>query len=122
MSGPKYFKTNGHLLLCQASTCQRLGADLLYRALWQYLEREHLAYYKAGGAVRLTSSGCLGACQYGPALLCYRQRGALLEQAWYAAADMPLARRVAQAVQSGEALPTEQRYDLENVPASPGGA
>ncbi len=112
MSGPKFFVTNGHLLLCQASTCTRLGADVLYQALWAYLEREHLAYYKAGGSVRLTSSGCLGVCNYGPALLCYRQQGPGLEQAWYAAADFLLLRQVAQAVQTGAALPRAHRYDL----------
>lgn len=112
MSGPKYFKTSGHLLLCQDKSCRMRGADLLYLALQGHLEREKLAYYKQGGTLRLTTSGCLGACQYGPTLCVYRQlageRG--LEEAWYAAVDFPLARRVAQAVHEGQPLPTEGHY------------
>lgn len=122
MSGPKYFATRGHLLLCQGASCQRVGADLLYQGLKQHLERGQLAYYKAGGSVRLTTSGCLGACNYGPTLCVYRQTAqgaeqAHLEQAWYAAVNFPLARQVAQAVHTGEPLPLEHRYDVPDDPA-----
>ncbi|MFC3860430.1 ferredoxin [Deinococcus antarcticus] len=109
----KFFPTNGHLLVCQNGTCQRLGSPLLFQALWQHLERENLAYYKAGGTVRLTQSGCLGACGYGPTLCVYRQRGGQLEEAWYGAVDFPLAARIARAVQDESDLPTEHRYGPE---------
>ncbi|SEJ88202.1 (2Fe-2S) ferredoxin [Deinococcus reticulitermitis] len=108
--GPKYFKTAGHLLLCQGASCQARGSALLHRALWNGLERDSLAYYKRGGSLRLTGSGCLGACSYGPALCVYRERAGHLEEGWYAAVDFPLARRVALAVYAGEALPEEGRY------------
>lgn len=106
----RYFKTSGHLLLCQGESCLRRGADLLYLGLRRTLEGERLAYYRAGGTVRLTPSGCLGACGFGPTLACYRTRGAVLEQAWYEAVDLPLALCVARAVQQQGELPDERRY------------
>ena len=109
-NGPKYFKTSGHLLLCRGNNCQQRGSVLLQQALWKALERDGLAYYKQGGSVRLTESGCLGACSFGPTLCVYRERGGALEEAWYAAVDFPLARAVAQAVQDGAELPPEHRY------------
>lgn len=112
----KYFRTNGHLLVCQGPNCQARGSALLHRALWNHLERASLAYYKRGGTLRLTESGCLGACSYGPALCVYRAdpAGAGLEEAWYAAVDFPLAARVAQAVHDGAPLPAEHRYGPED--------
>lgn len=104
--GARYFKTSGHLLLCQNQNCRARGADLLLLALTRALEKEGLAYYKAGGSVRLTATGCLGACQFGPVLACYRPP----EEAWYEAVDLPLALRVARAVHAGEELPQERRY------------
>lgn len=110
--GVRYFPTHGHLLVCQGTNCQQRGSGLLLRALSNHLERESLAYYKRGGSVRLTESGCLGACSSGPVLCVYRERagGSALEQGWYAAVDLPLARAVAQAVQDQTELPAEGRY------------
>ncbi|WP_102127241.1 (2Fe-2S) ferredoxin domain-containing protein [Deinococcus planocerae] len=107
---PKYFETRGHLLVCQGPNCKARGSALLYRALWTHLERHSLAYYKTGGSVRLTESGCLGACSFGPALCVYRSRLGRLEEGWYAAADLPLASAVARAVQEEAELPGERRY------------
>ena len=107
---PKHFATRGHLLVCQNTNCQARGSGPLYRALWNALERDNLAYYKSGGSLRLTESGCLGACQFGPVMACYRTRGGELEQAWYAGVDVPLARAVAQAVQDETDLPKQGRY------------
>jgi (2Fe-2S) ferredoxin len=107
---PKYFKTSGHLLVCQGQNCQARGSALLYRALWNHLERASLAYYKTGGTLRLTESGCLGACSFGPALCVYRQRGGELEEGWYATVDFPLAVAVARAVHEGAELPGERKY------------
>lgn len=106
----KYFKTNAHLLLCQHQSCKARGSDLLLLALERALEREKLAYYKAGGSLRLTSSGCLGACGYGPILACYRERNGTLEQAWYENVDFPLAVKVARAAHGETELPPERRY------------
>ena len=107
---PKYYPTRGHLLVCQGNSCQARGSALLYQALWKHLEREALAYYKQGGSVRLTTSGCLGACSYGPTLCAYRHGPEGLEEGWYAAMEFPLATRIAQAVHAGAPLPVEHRY------------
>ena len=109
-SGPKWFETRAHLLLCQGQRCRERGAAPLFQALWQHLERDALAYYKGGGSLRLTESGCLGACSYGPTLCVYRQGKGGLEQAWYAPTDYPLAVAVAQAAHTGAPLPAERRY------------
>lgn len=111
---PQFFPTSGHIMVCQGQTCRSRNSALLYQALWQYLEEHSLAYYKQGGSVRLTESGCLGACSYGPTLCTYRQTqegGEQLEQAWYAACTLPLACRIAEAVHQRDELPSEQRYD-----------
>jgi len=110
MPGPKHFPTRGHLLVCQNSNCKARGSALLYRALWNALEQDKLAYYKSGGSLRLTESGCLGACNFGPVMVCYRTRDGVMEEGWYAAVDVPLARQVAQAMHDGADLPTERRY------------
>ena len=107
---PIHFRTNGHMLVCQGPNCQARGSTLLYQALWNHLERQKLAYYKSGGSVRLTESGCLGACSFGPTLCVYRQREDGLEEGWYAAVDFPLAAKIAQAVQHRDALPPESKY------------
>ncbi|WP_425145852.1 (2Fe-2S) ferredoxin domain-containing protein [Deinococcus sp.] len=107
---PPYFRTSGHLLVCQHLNCRSRGSELLYKALWNALERERLAYFKTGGSLRLTESGCLGACSYGPVLCVYRQRAGVLEEGWYAAADLPLALEVARAVHAGEDLPQDRKY------------
>ncbi|AZI41668.1 (2Fe-2S) ferredoxin domain-containing protein [Deinococcus psychrotolerans] len=110
MSAPRYFPTTGHLLICQNSNCKARGSDLLYRAVWNALEQDKLAYYKAGGSLRLTESGCLGGCKSGPVMTCYRTRDGQMEEAWYAAVDFPLARQVAQAIHDEAELPGERRY------------
>ena len=115
---PKYYPTRGHLLVCQGTSCQARGSSLLYQALWKHLERESQSYYKQSGSVRLTTSGCLGACNYGPTMCVYRQRPEGLEEGWYAAMEFPLASRIAQAVHEGAPLPGEHRYGpAEATPA-----
>ncbi len=107
---PTYFKTSGHLLVCQHVNCRTRGSQLLYTALWNALDREKLAYFKTGGSLRLTESGCLGACSFGPVLCVYRERAGQLEEGWYAAADYKLGMDVARAVHTGEDLPTDRKY------------
>lgn len=106
----KYFRTRGHLLLCGHANCRARGADLLHLALTKALEERRLMYYKTGGSVRLTTSGCLGACGYGPILACYRERNGALEEAWYENVGFRLALGVAEAVQNEDDLPDEQKY------------
>lgn len=111
---PKYFRTSGHLLVCGGATCQQKGSPLLYKALWNALETQSLAYYKKGGSVRLTQSGCLGACGSGPTVCAYRTRPeGGLEEGWYAAVDFPLALRLARTMHEGRPLPGEHRYGPE---------
>ena len=109
---PPYFRTSAHLLVCQHANCRARGSDLLYKAVWQALDTRRLAYFKTGGSVRLTESGCLGACTSGPVMCVYRQRAGQpqLEEAWYAAADFPLVMAVAQAAHDGAALPEDRKY------------
>ena len=110
---PKYFKTSGHILVCQGPNCQARGSALLYKALWKHLETASLAYYKTGGSIRLSESGCLGSCSYGPSLCVYRQTPQGLEEGWFAAVDFPQAARIAQAIHEGAELPGEGRYDRD---------
>ena len=103
------------MLVCQHANCKARGSDLLYKAVWQALDTRKLAYYKTGGSVRLTESGCLGACTSGPIMCVYRQHTgplerAQLEEAWYAAADFSLAVKVAQAAHDGTELPEDRKY------------
>ena len=107
---PTFFATRGHLLVCQNTSCKARGSGLLYRALWNALEQGKLAYYQSGGSLRLTESGCLGACSFGPVVACYRTRNGVMEEGWYAAVDVPLAKQVAQAMHDETDLPTERRY------------
>jgi (2Fe-2S) ferredoxin len=112
---PLYFKTSGHLLVCQHVNCKARGSDMLYKALWNALDTHKLAYFKTGGSVRLTESGCLGACSYGPVMCVYRRlpdssTQGQLEEGWYNSADLPLALKVAQAVHEGAELPTDRKY------------
>lgn len=116
MELPPYFPTRGHLLLCTGPRCTRAGSRRLYDAATNELERRRLAYYKDGGSVRLSEAGCLGACNHGPTLACYREvpGGGVgqLEQAWFCGADLALVMRVADSVQSETPLPIDpRRYD-----------
>lgn len=89
---------------------------MLLRTLWNGLERERLAYHTSGGSLRLTASGCLGACQFGPNLTCYRKRDdGLLEEAWYAGMDSSRCMEVARALHAGLELPPQGRYDTPEV-------
>jgi (2Fe-2S) ferredoxin len=107
---PPYFRTSAHLLVCQHANCKARGSDLLHRAVWNALDTSRLAYFKTGGSVRLTESGCLGACTSGPVMCVYRERAGQLEEAWYAAVDVPLAMKVARAAHEGTELPTDRKY------------
>lgn len=112
-----FFATNGHLMLCQGPSCQQHGSVRLYTALEQSLEQHKLLYYKQGGSLRFTRSGCLGACSFGPILACYRRNSTgVLQEGWYQHVHYQLALDVAQAVHLKQALPSVQRFNPSEEP------
>jgi (2Fe-2S) ferredoxin len=114
---PAFFPVRAHLLLCTDGSCTQKGADLLFRALWNGLERERLAYYQRGGSLRLTEAGCLGGCRFGPNLACYYRQAGQLKEAWYYGLDYPKAMAIARALHAGDEPPTEGRFDEVPDPA-----
>jgi (2Fe-2S) ferredoxin len=108
---PTFFKTNAHLMICTGPQCHAKGSSLLFQSVWNGLERKRLMYYAAGGNLRLTESGCLGACQFGPTVTCYFKHQDQLQEAWYAGMDYPRTINLARALHAKLELPTEGRYD-----------
>jgi (2Fe-2S) ferredoxin len=55
------------------SSCRRVrdGARGVFASTWKTLEAKKVAYYRDGGTVRLTESGCQGACGHGPNAIVY---------------------------------------------------
>lgn len=72
--------TTPHLLVCIGPNCAARGAGEMFSKVWAGLESEHLAYYKTGGTIRCTASGCLGACESGPTVAAYPVSG---EPQWW---------------------------------------
>ncbi|MGF1466175.1 MAG: (2Fe-2S) ferredoxin domain-containing protein [Sandaracinaceae bacterium] len=109
---PTHFPTRAHLLVCTGPRCRERGAGPLFERLWQDLEQRRIAYYRSGGNVRLTSSGCQGGCSFGPNALAYaRGEDGRLREAWYARQDLASLTRLAEALQDGAPLPAHGRYD-----------
>ena len=104
---PIHYPTRGHVLVCTGPSCAGRGARELFDRLWLRFERDRLAYYRTGGSIRLTECGCLGACSYGPSVVCYGN-GA---EAWYAGMDEERVVELARALQAGGELPVAGRYD-----------
>ena len=98
-------------MICTGSSCVDAGSNFLFRAVWQSLETEKLVYYKSGGNLRLTESGCLGSCQFSPSAACYFKREGKLGQAWYAQLDHPQVMNIARALHGDQDLPSQNRYD-----------
>jgi len=121
VTGPLFFETRAHLMVCTGKRCRERGSAALFERLWSAMEREGLAYYARGGAVRLTESGCLGACSHGPNATCYFAASYFaasddagrpkLDQAWYADMDGPRLLELARALNDGAELPARGRYD-----------
>ncbi len=109
---PFFFDTKAHMLICTDPRCAESGSSVLFQAVWQGLETEKLAYYKTGGNLRLSESGCLGACNFGPTVACYFKRNNHLEQAWFANMDYPKTMQLAKALQADLELPVLGRFDL----------
>jgi (2Fe-2S) ferredoxin len=110
-SQPSFFATQAHIQICTSNHCAARGGKLLFQAVWKGLEQEKLVYYAKGGNLRLTSSGCLGACDFGPTVACYFRQGAHLEQAWYHGMDYPSTMHLARALHGGLELPQQKRFD-----------
>ena len=72
--------TTPHLLVCIGPNCTARGAGEMFSKVWSALEHEQLAYYKTGGTVRCSASGCLGACAEGPTVASYPRTG---EPQWW---------------------------------------
>jgi (2Fe-2S) ferredoxin len=106
-----FFQTNAHVLICVDDRCAARGSRVLFQSVWRGLEVESLAYYKSGGNLRLSHSGCLGACSFGPTVTCYFKRDGELREAWYHGMDHPRTMSLARALHGGLELPREGRYD-----------
>lgn len=80
--------TSAHILLCVGPRCTERGARRIFEEVWETLDADSIAYYRSGGSVRLTETGCLGACDFGPTVACYGSTGRhdcdgeLLSQTW----------------------------------------
>jgi (2Fe-2S) ferredoxin len=108
---PTFFKTKAHLMVCTGQRCSEAGSRFLFQSVWQSFETEKLVYYKSGGNLRLTESGCLGSCSFAPSAACYFDHDGKLEQAWYAKLDHPQIMTIARALHAGQDLPERNRYD-----------
>ena len=113
MTKPHFFRTQAHILICTDERCLKDGSKLLFQAVWKGLETEKLAYYKSGGNLRLTESGCLGACQFGPTVACYFKTSTGFQQAWYQRMTYPSTMQLAKALHAGLELPSEGRFDTD---------
>lgn len=111
MEQPLYFPTRVHLLLCTGPSCARVGSRELFTRVWNRLEQEKLAYYSQGGTVRLTETGCLGACSFGPNMTCYYTERGSLKEAWYTNLDEEHCVTIGRALHEGRPAPYERRYD-----------
>ena len=99
-------------MICTGQRCTEAGSRFLFRAVWQSFETQKLVYYKSGGNLRLTESGCLGSCQFAPSAACYfKTDDGKFEQAWYAKLDHPQIMNIARALHGDQDLPSRNRYD-----------
>jgi (2Fe-2S) ferredoxin len=109
--GPLFFPTRAHLLLCTGPRCSRRGSPRVFHDSWRELESRSLAYYKRGGSIRLSESGCLGCCAHGPTLAAYYDDGeGRLAQAWWVAMTAEQLLEIAKAIHDGRALPDRNRF------------
>jgi (2Fe-2S) ferredoxin len=107
---PMFFKTRAHLMICTDARCADRGSKILFQSVWKALEDEGLAYYKTGGNLRLTTSGCLGACQFGPTMACYFKTQTGLQEAWYHHLDRDQILNVARTLHADLEPPSKGRY------------
>ena len=82
--------TRAHVLVCTGPQCSGRGARQLFRSAWTAYEEERIAYYRTGGSVRLTETGCLGACDFGPNIAVYEGvSDGLCRERWIGSVDLP---------------------------------
>lgn len=110
MSQPLFFRTKAHVLVCTGPSCARRGARPLFERAWSEMEKRRLAYY-AGGDVRLTESGCQGACNHGPNAIAYYGAGGGIAEAWYHDLDEAELLEVVERLDRGEPPPDHKRYN-----------
>lgn len=111
MDRPPFFATRAHVLACTGPSCAERGGRAVFEATWAAMEARRLAYY-AGGSVRLTETGCQGACNHGPNAIAYHAApGGGLAEAWYAGMTRERLIGLVEALDRGDALPEEGRYD-----------
>lgn len=111
MQKPLFFQTRAHVLVCTGPNCVRVGARVLFADTWRALEARRLAYYRDGGTVRLTESGCQGACGHGPnAIVYYVDEGGALREGYYAGLDAVRLLEIATATHEGRDPGPAQRY------------
>lgn len=110
---PTFFPTRAHVLVCTGPRCLARGARALFEGAWREAEARELAYHVRGGSIRLTESGCQGACEHGPNAIAYfRAPGAPgLAEAWYAGVDLPRLLGVMESLHRDAPLPRAGRYD-----------
>ena len=90
MHEPPIPSTSAHVLVCVDGRCAVRGSQELHRFLWQAMEEERLAYYRTGGSVRMTSSGCLGACDHGPTVAVYAPDAqGIVQPRWFGSMTLP---------------------------------
>lgn len=98
--------------MCTGPSCTARGARPCFDGAWRDLEAQRLAYYTRGGSIRLTESGCLGACHFGPTVAAYvRRSDGALETAWYHGMDRERVSELCRAIHDERALPDAGRYD-----------
>ncbi|HJL19935.1 MAG TPA: (2Fe-2S) ferredoxin domain-containing protein [Sandaracinaceae bacterium LLY-WYZ-13_1] len=109
---PTFFSTRAHVLACTGPRCRRRGGVEVFERTWEAMEARRLAYYARGGTVRLTETGCQGACQHGPNAIAYYATGAgTLAEAWYAGTTTERLLALVEALHGDRPLPTRGRYD-----------
>ena len=113
MDRPLFFATRAHVLACTGPSCALRGGREVFEATWHAMERRRLAYYPGRGTVRLTETGCQGACQHGPNAIAYYSApdGRGLAEAWYAGMTEAHLVDLVEALHGGRPLPGMGRYD-----------
>jgi (2Fe-2S) ferredoxin len=109
---PIFFATRAHVLLCTGPRCSMAGSHRVLADATAELERRRVAYYRDGGTVRLTQTGCLGACSFGPtAAAYYAKADGTLTEAWYVRMNAEKVVALAEALHREEPPPEEGRFD-----------
>lgn len=108
---PLFFQTRAHVLVCTGPNCVRDGAREVFASTWKTLEASKVAYYRDGGTVRLTESGCQGACGHGPnAIVYFVDASGTMREGYYAGLDAARLVAIATAVHEQRDPGVANRY------------